>query len=650
MMLSLRSACPRVLFVVMCVVLWTGVGRAQQTVTPQPRAASAPATGAAAPPVMTFAAGGISLEEAVRITMQSDPGIKLAEADVALKRGLWQEQTGQFDMSLVGNASWSHAITELSDSVIAQQQKKRDDQQAIINAAPGTLSVDQQVLNLLTGIQNGAISPQQLTATSPTVAASLIELDALIAAAPANQKAALQATRQQVVANALQNAQQTLGTDQQTLATAQQTLRNLGPTPQDQTDTTVTMSLGLTKLFRNGISVTPSLDGNYDVTNFRGKPQSTDFGGMGLTDLYTFHAGVSGVVPLARGRGRDAVDAPERSAQLNHEASERLLAQRQPQSVLNTVLAYWSLRAAQDTAAIQTQSLQFQQQLVTITQARVTAGDLAGFELARAQAAAARAQADLASAQRAVKDARVALATAMGVAANDDDMTLPRAGDDFPMPPQTATLAPPVDLALQQRQDLVAAARVEEAGQVLTTAARINTRPLIDLDLGTFFTALNGQSASHALSRWVGPSGSFGLQITKPFGNNVLRGQLAEQEASLLTDQINRGDLARQIRLNVIQETSTLQETVRRVEQARASVGFYQATLDAELARLRTGDATLIDTITTQQQQIAAMLALVSARLELGQRLAQLRFESGTMVTGGTVRAQDLITVPGESR
>jgi outer membrane protein TolC len=344
------------------------------------------------------------------------------------------------------------------------------------------------------------------------------------------------------------------------------------------------------------------------------------------------------------------VVAPERSAQLNHEASERLLAQRQPQSVLNTVLAYWSLRAAQDTAAIQTQSLQFQQQLVTITQARVTAGDLAGFELARAQAAAARAQADLASAQRAVKDARVALATAMGVAANDDDMTLPRAGDDFPMPPQTATLAPPVDLALQQRQDLVAAARVEEAGQVLTTAARINTRPLIDLDLGTFFTALNGQSASHALSRWVGPSGSFGLQITKPFGNNVLRGQLAEQEASLLTDQINRGDLARQIRLNVIQETSTLQETVRRVEQARASVGFYQATLDAELARLRTGDATLIDTITTQQQQIAAMLALVSARLELGQRLAQLRFESGTMVTGGTVRAQDLITVPGESR
>jgi len=90
------------------------------------------------------------------------------------------------------------------------------------------------------------------------------------------------------------------------------------------------------------------------------------------------------VVPLARGRGRDAVDAPERSAQLNHEASERLLAQRQPQSVLNTVLAYWSLRAAQDTTAIQTQSLQFQQQLVTIPPARVPApGSRAAQRVAR---------------------------------------------------------------------------------------------------------------------------------------------------------------------------------------------------------------------------------------------------------------------------
>jgi outer membrane protein TolC len=622
-------------------------GRAQQPPSQPSTTGTAPP---AAPPVIQFASGGISLQEAVRITLQNDPAIRLAEADVALKKGLWQEQTGAFDATLLGNAAFSHQISELSSSEVAQQQQMRDSLQSAVSAGPGNVSLAQQAVNLVTGIQNGTVTPNQLTATSPALAASLIELDALIGAVPPAQAAALTNTRNQLLTTALQNANQNLANQQQTLSQSQQSLQDLGPTPRDQTETDITMNVQLNKLFRNGITVSPYADGTYDVVNFRGKPQATEFGGMGLTDLYTFHAGVNGVLPLARGRGRDAVAGPERSAELNHDASQMLLEHQRPQSVLNTVLAYWGLRAAQDTADIQAQSLQFQQQLVQVTRARITAGDLAGFELARAQAAEARNQGDLADAQRSLKDARVALAIAMGVAATADDATLPGASDDFPQSPQTAGLTPPIDQALQRRQDLSAAAKLEEAGQVLATSARINTRPQVDLDLGTFFTALNGGSAANALSRWVGPSGSFGLQITKPLGNNALLGQLAEQEASVRVQQINRTDLARQIRLNVIQGTTTLQESVRRVEQAQSAVGFYQSTIDAEVARLRTGDATVIDTITTQQQQVAALLGLVSARLELAQRIIQLRFDSATLVTGGIVRPQDLITIPDVAR
>jgi outer membrane protein TolC len=632
--------------VVTCVAAGTDVGRAQQP-PGQPPPAGTPA---AAPPVLQFAPGGIPLEEAVRLTLQSVPAIRLAEADVALKKGIWQEQSGLFDTTFSGNVAFSHQINELSDSAKAAEQKKRDDLQSVINAGPGNVSLAQQVVNLVTGVQNGSVTPQQLSATSPTLAASLIELDAVIAASPAAQAAALRDTRKQLLDNALQTANQTLTEQQTLLDQSRQGLHDIGPTPTDRTATDLTMNLQLSRLFRNGISVSPYVDGAYDVTNYRGKPQAVRFGGLGLTDLYTFHAGVSGVLPLARGRGRDAVAGPERSAELTHDASRMLLEHQRPQSVLNTVLAYWTLRAAQDTADIEARSLEFQQQLVAVARARVTAGDLAGFELARAQAAEARAQGDLADAQRGVKDARVTLATAMGVGATDDDTTLPRASDDFPPLPPTVTSTPPVDLALRQRQDLNAAVKLTEAEQALTASARANTRPQIDLDLGTFFTALNGSSAAHALSRWVGPSGSFGLQVTKPIGNNVLSGQLAEREAALLAQRINRTDLARQIQLNVIQATSTIQESIRRVQQTQAAVGFYQSTIDAEVARLRTGDATLIDTITTQQQQVAALLGLVSARLDLAQRIIQLRFESATLVTAGTVRPQDLVTLPDGAR
>ena len=52
--------------------------------------------------------------------------------------------------------------------------------------------------------------------------------------------------------------------------------------------------------------------------------------------------------------------------------------------------------------------------------------------LPRVQAAEARARAQLRDADRFVMDARVALATVMGVAADERDLTLPQAADRFP--------------------------------------------------------------------------------------------------------------------------------------------------------------------------------------------------------------------------
>src|ERR1700722_2643842 len=92
--------------VVTCVMAGTGVGRAQQPPGP-PRPAGTSAE-QAAPPVIQFAAGGSALEEAVRLTLPRDPALRLAGADIALKKWIWQQQTGLFDATLSGNAAWSH--------------------------------------------------------------------------------------------------------------------------------------------------------------------------------------------------------------------------------------------------------------------------------------------------------------------------------------------------------------------------------------------------------------------------------------------------------------------------------------------------------------------------------------------------------------
>src|SRR5439155_12606282 len=133
----------------------------------------------------------------------------------------------------------------------------------------------------------------------------------------------------------------------------------------------------------------------------------------------------------------------------------------------------------------------------------------------------------------------------------------------------------------------------------------------------TWYTALAENSINRAVSRWVGPSTQLGLNLERPFGNNLYRGRLASAQADTRTRAIEATDLQRQIRLGVVQAVSTLPDAISQVQQAEAAVGFYKNIYDADIERYRTGDATLIDTVLTQQQQTEAMLTLVAARAQL---------------------------------
>ena len=52
---------------------------------------------------------------------------------------------------------------------------------------------------------------------------------------------------------------------------------------------------------------------------------------------------------------------------------------------------------------------------------------------------------------------------------------------------------------------------------------------------------------------------------------------------------------------------------------------------------LATGNARLIDALTTQEQQIDAMLQVVAAQQELALRQARLRYETGSLVAPGVI-------------
>jgi outer membrane protein TolC len=607
-------------------------------------------------PIVRFAAEGIGLDEAVRLTLQYDPNLQRQLASASFQEGVAIEQSGPFDYTLLGNVQYERRIQELSESRKQNERDKRDRLQQVITDNATNVQKAQQLLPLLERLRTSAPGQEpiaEIRAIDPSIADLLQVFDNLILANnnnPAVRQSLIDA-RTSFITNSLGTEFQRSLRDQiDSYNQAATQFRNLGDAPIDEVFANTSLQIQLSKLFRSGILFTPFIDGASDGTNFRGKPQDAEFGGKGLKDQYTFHAGTGVTFPLLRGRGAASVAAFERAAIIESDAS-RLNARHQASvSSLSTVFAYWDLRAAQENLAAVRRSSELQTNLLRLTQQLINGGELPGAELSRAQAADARAHAQLEDAQRQLHTARVALATAMGVGATGDDDTLPLARDQFPPAPDTAAVetAPAlVDASPERRLDLSAAVKQQEAGQVIESAAAANLRPRLDLTTSTWYTAIGENSVRRSLSRWVGPSTQLALQLEKPLGNNVLRGQLVERSADERAREISAMDLRRQIRLGVLQASSTLADVVAQVRQAEAAVGYFRNIYDADVQRYQTGEATLIDTVITEQQQTEALFALTAARNQLAKVLAQLRFQTGTLLPAdNTVLPQNFVTMP----
>jgi outer membrane protein TolC len=618
--------------------------------------APAPATvategGTPQPPVLRFDPAGISVADAVRLAIEHNPDLQLRRQAVELQQGIVQEQRGVFDLSLLARGSYEYRVQELSKAKRDQEVDKRETLRQDIEDNRQLSADATRLLSRLRDVQqmpDDQARLDELTRLAPELGVQLNVINRLIATAPAGARAGLEQIRADVINRALTANGEDLSAALAQIAGQDEKLRRLGEAPIDEVFTSGRVRVQLSKLFRTGITLTPYIDGAVDGSNYKGKGRSKDDGGKGLEDLYSFHTGASLNVPLLRGRGRAATGAFEQAAILERSAAQADFDHQAAVTALDTVLAYWDLRAAQDALGVAQDSLTLQSQMSEATRTLIEAGEVPGVEGSRADAALARAQGRVADADRRVLEARVALALAMGVAPGDADATLPRAASPFPQTEATlgaAEIAALSQSAVAARKDVEAASRRVEASGVLEQYARTNLRPLLDVSLNAYYTALGETSASNALDRFVGPSTQVGLTFEKPFGNNVARGQLASRRAEREIDRIRQADLQRQIRLGLLSASGSLPDAVERLRQAQLAGTAYESTVQGELERFRVSESTLIDTVVTEQQRTEARLALVDAQRALAEVIALLRFQSGMLVVNGALAPQ---TVPGK--
>jgi outer membrane protein TolC len=430
----------------------------------------------------------------------------------------------------------------------------------------------------------------------------------------------------------------------------------LGVLPDFVASNSVSIFGQYSKPFRNGnvFQFKATFDGR--GTLFRGKPIDPTFGGSSTPNSWGNRLEAFWVQPLRRGHGADTVQAAERAAAKNVDASRFTFQQTSADQALATANAYFGLIAAEESLALTRQSLDTQRRTLETTIKLVGAGEVASADLARARARTSEVESDVATARLAVVAAQSTLADAMGVPYSE--MSTLSAADAFPVKPVDLDVDALSTEASSRRADLKAASALRDTSRILLAAARADTRSRFDLSFsggmaqryyGSTFESLPSELANlparDAYLTYYNPTGlgrafqkrwepvaSITGTIELPFRNNRRLGRLDQATASVRESEIRLGDLGRSIQNAVPQFADNLRRARAEWEQRQDAVIQYEATWDAAQRLRGAGEMTLIDTLLTEQQLTQARLQLVQAKRSYASAVARFRRETGTLV------------------
>lgn len=411
------------------------------------------------------------------------------------------------------------------------------------------------------------------------------------------------------------------------------------------------------KPLRNGSVFEISASFSGTGTIFRDKPIDPSFGGADTPNKFLNRLEATWVQPLKRGRGADTVQAPERAAMKNAEASGYALQQTMADQALATADAYFDLMAARDSLALNQASLVTQRQLLDGTIRLVAGSEVAAADLARVRARTSQVESDVETGRLAVVSARTALADAMGAPASGS--TQLAAADDFPLQPLDFDVDALSRDAVSRRADVKSLAAFRDTSQILLAAAKADTRSRLDVAVSAGFTQTYYGPTFHSLGdenglhldnsdylKYFSPSGalrsfeqrwepiaSVNWTYELPFGNHQRLGRLDQALASARESDIRVEDLGRSITNNLASLADDVRHLRAEWEQDQDAVVQYERSWDVAQRLRAAGDLSLIDTLFTEQQLTGARLQLVQAKHDYASAVARLRREAGVLVT-----------------
>jgi len=501
----------------------------------------------------------------------------------------------------------------------------------------------------------GACSAQQITAGTPPASAraqavlnpnpGLTLLDVLQAALEKNPQLHIEQYNVDEKAGALQtaagqfdwsinaNGNQQRGYTPLTPAYIKQ--NGLPPSYIPFTDSTIantsTASASAVKELRDGITLTPNLEVTRTTDNI--------FNTAGTNQA---NVGLQINLPLLRNRGKSNVDALEKSAGKELDATRLDLNQLVSDTLASAAISYWSFVAADATLALYTASEDRGNEVLHSTEKLVSADRLPANDLNQARANVSSRIESREAAEQSMLQARQQLVLVMGLDA-ERIMELPAPAQDIPAiaaPVDASLLSSYIEMAKTRRADVLAARLRVESNRILQGAASNQLKPQLDIAGAAGYTGLRDGTGfvNYPQSVFTAPRGvnfNIGLVYNQSPANNAAAGRLKSAIATSSQSEIVLSEAARVAASSVVVAFQGVRSSILQLQQAREAVKFYQDALDGEREKYRLRLNSLVDVLTVEDRLTSAVINEVSARLAYATALVQVRQATGTIVDAG---------------
>jgi outer membrane protein TolC len=380
---------------------------------------------------------------------------------------------------------------------------------------------------------------------------------------------------------------------------------------------TWSLDLGLARNLETGGTISLGLDSQRTDTTSR-LACGTVSGAVAECQVYDSGLNLNFTHPLLRGLGADIALANVRRQRVQKDQALLNRQMRAANVIRDVINTYWGLAYATQDLAIRQSAVDLAREQLRVTQAQIDVGRLAPVDAAAVERAIGERMQEVLLSEQERLFRTLEIRRLVGLP-SDPNMPLYLASDAPQASIRQVDVVSEVARAVESNPQLRSITLGIKLTEIDIETARSTLRPQLDFvgrvgatGLDREFRGSLAQAGGFENMTW-----SAGLSLDVPLENRIAEGNERLARLGSETSRLNAGDIELEVRQQALRLSAMITSSSKRVELAKATVGFANQNLEAEKARFSVGRSTNNDVLLRQQELKSAEIQVVRATVDL---------------------------------